>query len=358
MIGMRKAFQAPSSSGRSVLEHQFKAPFEDIPHFHVNGRPPVEHLEEERGASREKMAATRKTLLEALAGGRERSAKLHESRDSKAAARLSERGERLFQSRMREKEKEEAMSSGESSLLRLSSSKPAELVVDACGSGSFLDVASAVACARDGDVVLVLPGSYKGPIRVKKSLRLIGKPDMQKGSVILEHIGRDSLFEATGSSTEVKLEHLMLRHKGSKEEHFDHAALEVEAGASVVATGCGLTCPDANGATVRGEGSRLTVRQSQVCEAGRCGIEVLQGATLVAEQCQVTRNGWSGVEVAMEATASVSRCTVAKNGMFGIHFKHGSRGKVERNVVSGHGAAFGGTKVEPGARVESGGGHL
>lgn len=347
--GARKVFQAPASA-RAGLEMQRKAPTEEIPHFQDQGEPEprTKGVAPPPGVSREQMVETRQALLEALAGGRQRTAK-----ESCGAQALEDRAERLARSRLLGQDAKEGLETP-------TSAQPTELVVDAAGTGSFLDVASAVACAQANDVIVVLPGTYKGPIRVKQSLRLVGKPDMKKGSVILEHTGRESLLVATGASTALEMEHLMLRHKGSKEQLFEHAALQVDAGASVAATGCGLTCSDANAATVKGHGSRLVVRQSQVREAGRCGIEVLQGACLVAEQCQVLQNGWSGVEVSTEATASVSRCTVAKNGMFGLHFKPGSRGKVERNTVSGHGQAFGGdrpgeAKVEPGARVTGGG---
>lgn len=348
--GARKVFQAPNTTRCPLsFEHQSKAPFEDIPHFQDSDTAAVTKVPHEQpGASREQMAETKRALLEALAGGRERSAK-----ESRGAQALEEKANRLALSRMQGSNRDKT---GREAYQGKESSQPGtELVVDAGGTGDFLDVASAVSCAKEGDVIVVLPGTYKGPIRVNHSIRLKGRPDMKKGSVILEHSGRESLLWATGPSTELEMEHLMLRHKGSKEQCFEHAALQVDAGASVAAMGCGLTCSDANGATVRGLGSKLVAKQSQVRDAGRCGIEVLQGATLVAEQCQVLRNGWSGVEVSTEATASVSRCTVAKNGMFGLHFMKGSRGKVERNSVSGHGAAFGGdragAKVEPGARV-------
>ena len=224
--------------------------------------------------------------------------------------------------------------------------------MDGSGQGAFLDVSSAVACARDGDTLVVLPGRYRGPVGVRQSLKITGKPDPKTGGIILEHHGRESLLHVSGLGTRLVLEHIMLRHKGCK-ENAEHLALQIEAGASVEALGCGLTCPDSSCVSVRGEASRLSLCHSQVYEGGRCGIEVLQGAALAVEHCQVSRNGWSGIEVCKDGEASIVRCTVSQNGMYGLHFKSGSSGVIEKNAVSGHASIWADIHIDPAAAVDT-----
>jgi len=226
-----------------------------------------------------------------------------------------------------------------------------QVLVDSKGGGDFLEVSSAVSAAKDGDVINIMPGTYKGNFRVSCQLSLVGRPNMQHGSVILEHKGREPLLAAIGPDAALKIEQLILRHRGFK-NNYEHSALLVEGGASVGIVGTGLTCTDANCIMVRGHGSKLSLKSCQVYDGGRCGIELLSGATLTAEATKVSGNGWSGIEVSQGAAASLQRCVVTKNKMFGVHFKASSSGLLDKNTVNAHSAIYGDIKIDPEAKVE------
>lgn len=60
-----------------------------------------------------------------------------------------------------------------SSLLLAASALASTIVVDANGSGQFTNIPPAIAAAQDGDVIVVLPGSYSG-FALTKSLTIVG----------------------------------------------------------------------------------------------------------------------------------------------------------------------------------------
>lgn len=112
--------------------------------------------------------------------------------------------------------------------------------------------------------------------------------------------------------------------------------LTVSGGASAKVSGGQLREHKYSGAQVDGEGSSLTVDDTEVALNGENGFMVFQGANLNATNCRVHGNGLSGFSIMRESKASVSSSQLNDNGENGLLVTENSHLELVDSFVRGH----------------------
>ncbi|MFF7025166.1 AAA family ATPase [Streptomyces klenkii] len=164
--------------------------------------------------------------------------------------------------------------------------------------GEYESLASALEAAVDGDVLSVAPGTYRENLVVTRAVTLRGA-EGSRGSVRIAP--PDGIALTVRASAALQDLHV---------EGHDAAApaLVVEDGAPEL-SGLRIVTRSAVGIEVRG-GSRPTVRQCTVDNAGGVGISVLDGSGGLFEECEVVAAGQSGIAVHGGAHPRLERCRV------------------------------------------------
>lgn len=220
------------------------------------------------------------------------------------------------------------------------------LVVGPDGAGMYLTISSAVADARDGDRILVRPGTYRESVLVSRSIEIIGDGD--SASVVVLS-GAGPCFHLNGSAK--ALRNLTL-HGGGFLDYWipatrREAALVVSEGSPVVED---LLVRESHGIVVEGDDASPTVRRNVLLKGHGVGIWARWGAKGTIEENDIAGNELAGIMLAGEGTNPLVRANRIHDGAenydgYGIYVCAGAAGTVDGNTVFG---MFGGGIVVDG----------
>ena len=244
------------------------------------------------------------------------------------------------------------------------------------GPGGYDTIAGAVAEARDGDTVLVHPGTYQETVTVERSIALVGHGD--RAGVIVEGVGVPCLRLL---STAARVANLSFRPalrtpetREARENHWPPGFGEIEiiGGAPTlvdldIATdnagiliwdratpaiarcringGHGIWLANANGViegneifdtahgaiVIRGEEANPVVRGNTIRDCDYLGIWIKGGAEGTIEANEVSRVAGAGI-VIWRSTPAVRNNTIHDN-QGGIFFDDGAGGTIEDNEI-------------------------
>jgi hypothetical protein len=136
------------------------------------------------------------------------------------------------------------------------------------------DLAAAAAAAAPGDTLYVRSGVYRGPIKLRGGMRLVGlgPPD----SVVLEGDGTSPLIDVTAGA--VSISSVSLR--GGAPAIYAHAGARLSL-AAVTITGADV------GVVIMGEGSSGEFERLRVVRSARDGVFVRDGASVTLSRSEL-----------------------------------------------------------------------
>jgi hypothetical protein len=249
------------------------------------------------------------------------------------------------------------------------------VIVAANGRGHFESLTEAIQQAPAGARIVVCPGQYAEPVRLDKSLEIVG--DGRPEDIVIESRGYHAVQIATNKP--LLLRGLTIRAKKDTPDG-EFYGLEVLEGRPVVKdcliesemlasvavhdgadptlkrcqifgspdTGvfvydrgrgtfeaCDIFSNQKAGVTVSDGGESL-FKRCRIYDNGGHGVAVLKGGSATLEGCHLLTNGQSGLAVAGRAV--VRKCRMSDNGGFAIDVRDGSRVAVSRCDLRGNAA--------------------
>lgn len=206
------------------------------------------------------------------------------------------------------------------------------LVVGADGAGVYPTIGSAVAEARDGDRILIRPGTYRESVTIDRSLEIVGDGDVRAIVVLSDDAPCFVLNGTTG-----RLACLTLRAAGPTYP-VDWGSVLVSGGSVVLD---GLILAESQGIWVE-EGASLTIRNSLIRDCRGLGIYVRDGASATIEDNEILGGGANGIWVSGLGTGPVIRRNkIHNNRDGGIYVADRETGTIEDNEVFGNGSVVG-----------------
>lgn len=203
------------------------------------------------------------------------------------------------------------------------------LVVSADGAGAYPTIGSAVAEARDGDRILVRPGTYRESVAIDRSIEIAGDGDVDAIVVMSDDAPCFVLSAASG-----RLAHLTLR-AAAPTTAVEGGSVHVIGGSAALE---GLVLADCHGVWVE-EGASLSIRNSLIGDCRGLGIFVRGGASATIEDNEILGNGGTGIWVSGHGTGPVIRRNkIHNNRDGGIYVVDRQTGTIEDNEVYGNGS--------------------
>jgi parallel beta-helix repeat protein len=177
------------------------------------------------------------------------------------------------------------------------------------GPGGYETVGEAVALARDGDTVLVRPGTYRESVTITRAITLRGDGD--RDDIVIEFDGEPCLVlensAARLANLTIRSETVILGGSPNLERLVLGRGICVKGGASPIIRGCVL----------RGD-----------------GIFLEEGSNGAIEDNEISGHDWAGIWVVGPGTAPLVRGNRIHDGAdSGIRLEGGAGGTVERNDI-------------------------
>lgn len=265
-----------------------------------------------------------------------------------------------------------------------------EWLVDASGTGDARTIGEALAAARDGATIRVLPGHYPEALMLTRPLTVQGAGDGEEIVVVAPGAGpcititaeagafvrglnliggsggasspAGACLNIAGGSTVTVSDTIINNPGGVGVRIGDNAAAEIRSnriettlGAAVIVEGDATGTVTAN--TIRASGAAgILVRGTaapqisgnRIDSAGHAGILASGASSAQIADNRISNNARSGIEIRGTADPIVRRNHVEGSGQAGLYIHESARGTFEGNTVIGN--AFSGIVVGAGAR--------
>ncbi|MGG5810015.1 nitrous oxide reductase family maturation protein NosD [Falsiroseomonas sp. CW058] len=198
------------------------------------------------------------------------------------------------------------------------------------------DIAAAVAAAAPGEVVELLPGLHRGPVRLDRPVVLAGRE-----GAVLEGPGRGSVVTVTAPGAAVR--GLVLRGSGSSLDGMDSGVFLAQSAEGAVVEGSrmegnlfGVYVHGAPGAVVRGNviAGRADGRMSERGD----GVSVWNAPGARVEGNDI-RHGRDGIFVRV-SRRNVFAGNRFRDLRFGVHYMYTNDSEVSGNLSSGNHAGY------------------
>ncbi|XVS67708.1 right-handed parallel beta-helix repeat-containing protein [Actinosynnema sp. CA-299493] len=197
------------------------------------------------------------------------------------------------------------------------------LVVAQNRSDAYPTIGAALADARDGAMISVLPGRYDENLVLTRVVTLTAE----------EGLGTVEVRAATGSAVVVDAEAVRLTGLVVTGTAPDAAALDARRG-EVALDGCRVSSASWAAVLARG-GGRVSLRGCALTAAGGAGLVITSSAQSSVEDSEVADTGSSGVVVAEDGALVMRRVRVLRAGGNGICVNGRARALVEDCEVVG-----------------------
>ena len=214
----------------------------------------------------------------------------------------------------------------------LTSAPGRTLIVGSDEPGAYFTIGEAVEEARDGDRILVRPGTYDESITVNRSIDIVGDGD--RGAIVVQ-FDEAPCFVLAGASSLIA--NFTVRGGGDTDDHMAGGAVVVARGSPVLE---GLLLDQSFGIDVGGAASP-TVRRCVLRNGLFMAISLHDGATGTIEDNEIFGNTDNGIWVDGVGTAPVIRRNNIHDGLStGIWIQSGAAGTIEDNEIHAN-AEFG-----------------
>ena len=200
------------------------------------------------------------------------------------------------------------------------------LQVSSDGSGQYRDIGAAVADARPGTRIEILPGTYRGGVDIDKPLEIVGVGT--RSTIVLEAEDDDVIRWSAQTGL---LSNITLRQTGSAEDAY-YGALTISAGAPVIENNDIVSTSSAS-VFVYGDETRPTLRGNRVHGARHAGIVYYAGAGGLMIGNEVYENAYSGIEVREGAAPEIRDNLVRDGGGAGVFVYDAARPLVVGNEI-------------------------
>lgn len=202
------------------------------------------------------------------------------------------------------------------------------LVVGSAESGAYPTIGDAVEEARDGDRILVRPGTYDESITVNHSIDIVG--DGHRDAIVVQFDGAPCFVLAGASG---RIANLTVRGGGDTDDHMAVGAVVVAGGSPVIE---GLLLDQSFGIDV-GAASSPTVRRCVLRNGLFMAISLHDGAAGTIEDNEIFGGNDVtdfGIWVDGAGTAPVVRRNNIHDGLStGIWIQNGAAGTIEDNEI-------------------------
>ncbi len=196
------------------------------------------------------------------------------------------------------------------------------------GPGGYATIGEAVAEARDGDTVLVRPGTYRETVTITRAITLRGDGDREQ--VVVEFEGAECLVlhETTAAVT-----NMTFRGGGTTDDEGWDAAIRIVGGAPTLSN---LELVESCGIVVGQQGSPV-IRGCVIRDGQGPGIVVHDAAAPRIEDNEIFGNALPGIVVGGEGTAPLIRKNTIRDGQSGgISVHDAAAGTIEANEIFGN----------------------
>eukprot|EP01063_Lacrimia_lanifica_P018796 TRINITY_DN25738_c0_g1_i1.p1 TRINITY_DN25738_c0_g1~~TRINITY_DN25738_c0_g1_i1.p1 ORF type:complete len:449 (+),score=159.75 TRINITY_DN25738_c0_g1_i1:82-1347(+) len=197
------------------------------------------------------------------------------------------------------------------------------LIVDRDGAGSFLDIPSALAVAKNGDTIIVRPGVYPEALVFDVSGVVIKGTGPSNTDTRIEH-GAETC--ATLFRADVLLSHMSIHSVGPH-----NCAVRVDGGNPKL-QGCRISSQNlscvviVNGAPV--------FENCEIYGSKQHGVCCKSGTTPVLKNCDIHHNHQPNVVVERGARPTISKCTIHASSQNGVWFRTGSAGTLTQCTIN------------------------
>ena len=214
---------------------------------------------------------------------------------------------------------------------------PKTFRVAADGSGHFKTIKEALAKAKAGDTILVLPGLYKESILLNKEVDLVGT-----GTGVTVESRQDDCLTMAAKTARVRM--LSLRARGGRARKRLYG-VRVPTG-RLTLENCDITSDSLACVFVSGTTANPILRRCRILKGADSGVVFSDGARGTVEDCDIRENGKSGVVVIRDANPDVRRCGIRHNRQSGVYIADNGLGLFEDCDIQGN--RFAGVSIREG----------
>eukprot|EP01063_Lacrimia_lanifica_P015829 TRINITY_DN22490_c0_g1_i1.p1 TRINITY_DN22490_c0_g1~~TRINITY_DN22490_c0_g1_i1.p1 ORF type:complete len:460 (+),score=158.59 TRINITY_DN22490_c0_g1_i1:75-1454(+) len=211
--------------------------------------------------------------------------------------------------------------------LRVMAQNCTSLVVSQEVDATYRSVHEALSVAKDGDRIVVYPGTYFESIRVAKDVEVCGVGPTDK--IVLVSTDGTPTASFVGSCRG-RLVGISLREMS----RFGVCTLEVSGSSCAVIEGCDMTTrQEANAVNVTEQGE-LTLRGCYIHGAKGSAVMLRDNASAVIEDNKLVNIGCCGVQARHNATYTLQGNTISSAAFGGVEANENSRGTIGNNTIT------------------------
>ena len=201
------------------------------------------------------------------------------------------------------------------------------IVVDQMGRTGFATISAAIAHAKPGAKILVMPGTYNESILIDKPLEIVG--DGRRGEIIVKSLDAAVVRCDTARA---RISNLRLSQAGS--ERFNcvdlvRGRLEIEC--------CEISSGGMTGIVARGSSTYLHITESEIHGCASVGISLSEHCEAVITNCTFTDNRGSAIDIFSSADAKITNSKFFRGWTGGIYVHDRGRATVVSNDIFANG---------------------
>jgi nitrous oxidase accessory protein NosD len=230
--------------------------------------------------------------------------------------------------------REEAAAPSSARLLDLVGDDTGTLSVHAGGWGRYTTIGAAVAAAREGETIRILPGLYAEELTITKALTLRGMG--QRGEVVIEGRRASALrFEAHGA-----ISGLTLRQASGK-----NADCVVIASGKVEVDDCEISAETGGACVNITSRDEVLLRKNSIHDGGGWGVFAGGTGIVTLEENEIAAHAYSGLTIMREAYVLARGNRITRNAQHGVRIDLGGGGSFEDNDLRGN--SLGAWNIDP-----------
>ncbi len=201
-------------------------------------------------------------------------------------------------------------------------------IVSAFGSKGYRTITEAIAKAKPGTRILVLPGRYKESIVIDKQLEIVGNGLPEE--IIIESKDSPCIRMETNKAL---VKGLTLRGKAGSNSN-KYFTVDIPQG-ELNLQDCDITSESLSGIGIYGTNTNPLIQNCKIHHSAENGIHVTDRAGGTIEDCQIFNNSLAGLSVKEKGNPVVRRCQIYSHKQAsGIDIDRNGRGTIEDCQIS------------------------
>jgi parallel beta-helix repeat protein len=199
------------------------------------------------------------------------------------------------------------------------------------GSGDYTNIVDAVAAAKSGDRIEMMPGTYEGGVVIDKSITIEGIGSFEQ--IIWKAKGVDVI---QWKAAEGMIKNITLLQEGGCEKTCN--AIYFSGGSAVIENNA-LTSKGGATLYVQGVNSSPTIIKNNIFGSKEAGIYLEQESGGTIELNQIYENEFAGIEVKSGSHPAIKNNHIRNGKQGGIFFNTDAKGTAENNDIYENGLA-------------------